>query len=180
MGSFVKACKAFWAALTSGPAAEIPTVVSTAPAADVGKIAALEAKLAGVEGQLDGKFREGAVYTLALLQREGRLVDFLKEDIAAFDDAQVGAAVRQIHAGCAKTIEAHFQVRPVVASPEGEKLRLADDFDPAEVTLTGDTPDKPPYQGTLVHKGWRADAVELPRRAGKIKTDIVCPAEVSF
>jgi len=177
MGSFVEACKAFWAALTAGPAVAGPAV---APAADAGKAAALESRMAELEAQLDGKFHEGAVYTLSLLQREGRLVDFLKEDISAYDDAQVGAAVRQIHAGCSKTVEGHFSVRPVLGSPEGERLRLADDFDPAEVVLTGDTPDKPPYQGTLVHKGWRAAAVELPRRAGKIKPDIICQAEVSF
>src|SRR5581483_11898321 len=37
---------------------------------------------------------------LTLLQREGRLVDFLLEDIQAYDDAQVGAAVRDIHQKC--------------------------------------------------------------------------------
>ena len=34
---------------------------------------------------------EAALQLLALLQREGRLVDFLEEDIAGFSDAQVGA-----------------------------------------------------------------------------------------
>src|SRR5262245_66406401 len=34
---------------------------------------------------------------LNLLQREGRLVDFLLEDIQAYSNDQVGAAVRDIH-----------------------------------------------------------------------------------
>src|SRR4051794_37026728 len=34
---------------------------------------------------------------LAILQREGRLVDFLMEDLQGIPDAQVGAAVREVH-----------------------------------------------------------------------------------
>ncbi|MCD4755860.1 MAG: DUF2760 domain-containing protein, partial [Deltaproteobacteria bacterium] len=40
------------------------------------------------------------VQTLGLLQREGRLIDFLQEDIEPYDDAQIGAAVREVHRGC--------------------------------------------------------------------------------
>ena len=35
-----------------------------------------------------------AVQMLALLQRDGRLIDFLTEDVAPYPDAQLGAAVR--------------------------------------------------------------------------------------
>ena len=41
-----------------------------------------------------------AVQILAALQREGRLIDFLEEDLSAYEDAQIGAAVRNIHQGC--------------------------------------------------------------------------------
>ena len=34
---------------------------------------------------------------LAILQRDSRLIDFLQEDIAAYSDDQIGAAVREIH-----------------------------------------------------------------------------------
>ncbi|MGH9309979.1 MAG: DUF2760 domain-containing protein, partial [Vicinamibacterales bacterium] len=37
-----------------------------------------------------------AVQLLGLLQRDGRLVDFLMEDLSAYDDGQVGAAVRDV------------------------------------------------------------------------------------
>src|SRR5262245_48893552 len=40
---------------------------------------------------------------LAVLQRDGRLIDFLEEDIDAYPDAQIGAAVRDIHRGCRKS-----------------------------------------------------------------------------
>src|SRR5216683_667825 len=45
---------------------------------------------------------------LALLQREGRLLDFLLEDIKAYQDAQVGAAVREIHQKCQAAIKEHL------------------------------------------------------------------------
>ena len=35
-----------------------------------------------------------------LLQRDGRLVDFRFEDVAVYSDAQVGAAVQEVHASC--------------------------------------------------------------------------------
>ena len=40
-----------------------------------------------------------AIQLLALLQREGRLVDFLREDLGSYSDAQIGAAARDVHAG---------------------------------------------------------------------------------
>ena len=42
---------------------------------------------------------EAALRLLALLQQEGRLVDFLEEDLAPYSDVQVGSAVRAIHGG---------------------------------------------------------------------------------
>src|SRR4030095_1327888 len=38
-----------------------------------------------------------AIQMLALLQRDGRLVDFLMEDLATYSDVQIGAAVRDVH-----------------------------------------------------------------------------------
>ena len=40
---------------------------------------------------------DAAVQFLGLLQREGRLVDFLREDIQPYDDAQIGALRRPAH-----------------------------------------------------------------------------------
>ena len=36
-------------------------------------------------------FEAGAVHLLFLLQKEGRLIDFLQESIEGYDDAQVGS-----------------------------------------------------------------------------------------
>src|SRR5262249_34215144 len=54
-----------------------------------------------------------ALQLLALLQREGRLVDFLEQDIASFSDADIGAAARVVHDGCRKALRGHVKIAPV-------------------------------------------------------------------
>ena len=126
------------------------------------------------------KLNEGAVFSLVLLQREGRMIDFLKENIDAFEDAQVGAAVRQIHAGCSKVLSENFDVKPLFTVTEGETVSLDDNFDASEVRLTGNVPEKSPYKGTLRHKGWIVNSVDLPKRTGKINDRVICPADIEF
>jgi hypothetical protein len=126
------------------------------------------------------KLNEGAVFSLVLLQREGRLIDFLKENIDAFEDSQIGAAVRQIHAGCSKVMTENFDVRPLFTANEGETVPLDDDFDPSEVRMTGNVPEKSPFNGILRHKGWTANNVNLPKRTGKVNGRVICPADIEF
>ena len=125
-------------------------------------------------------FNNGAVFTLTLLQREGRMIDFLQEDISGFDDAQIGAAVRQIHLGSRKVLEEHFSLIPVINTPENENVIVQENYDPSEITLVGEHPEVGPYTGILQHKGWQASKIELTIRSGKINESIICPAEVSF
>src|SRR3954463_4131073 len=42
------------------------------------------------------------LWLLTLLQREGRLLDFLLEDVESYANEQIGAAVRDIHRSCRK------------------------------------------------------------------------------
>src|SRR4051812_45882142 len=46
-----------------------------------------------------------ALQLLALLQREGRFVDFLQENVTGFSDQDVGAAARVVHEGCRKALK---------------------------------------------------------------------------
>ena len=64
-----------------------------------------------------------ATQFLALLQRDGRLLDFLMEDLAAYGDAQVGAAARDVHAGCRTVLTRYLSISPVVDEEEGQQLR---------------------------------------------------------
>jgi hypothetical protein len=95
--------------------------------------------------------RDPAVSLLALLQREGRLVDFLREDIAAYPDAQVGAAVRAIHASCRKVLDEHLALEPVRSEAEGARVLVERDFDASAIRLT-ETWRKPPFRGVLRHR----------------------------
>ena len=65
-----------------------------------------------------------ATQFLALLQRDGRLLDFLMEDLGAYGDAQVGAAARDVHAGCRAVLTRYLSISPVVDEEEGQQLKI--------------------------------------------------------
>ncbi len=110
----------------------------------------------------DAARAEGAVTLLRLLQREGRLVDFLREDIEGFSDEQVGAAVRRVHAGARAVLERYVRLEPVIAAKEGELVTIEREHNAAAIELTGNLGGGPPWRGVLQHHGYRAAAVQLP------------------
>lgn len=122
----------------------------------------------------------GALQLLALLQREGRLVDFVEEDLTGFPDASIGAAARTVHAGCKRAIEELFRLEPVYREPEGAKVTVAPGFDASAVRLTGNVVGQPPFQGALRHHGWRAREVKLPPAPDGKDLAILAPAEVEL
>jgi hypothetical protein len=121
-----------------------------------------------------------ALQLLSLLQREGRLVDFLQQDIASFPDADVGAAARVVHEGCRKALRAHAQIAPVRTEAEGSRVNLVGELDPDQVKLVGDVKGEPPYAGVLRHRGWKATKLELPNVVGEHDARILAPAEVEL
>lgn len=122
---------------------------------------------------------QGALRLLALLQEEGRLVDFLTESVEPYSDAQIGAATRDVHAGCAKALRAVVDLEPVLPGEEESEVTIEDGFDPAAIRLTGNVSGEPPFRGVLRHAGWRVQAVRLPERAG-VDPVVVAPAEVEL
>jgi len=125
---------------------------------------------------------DGAVALLALLQREARLVDFLMEDIAAYDDAQVGAAVRAVHEGSRKAVERHFELTPVVDGVEGAVTTLKaaglKASDAARLKLLGNVSAEGNVEsGILQHRGWLAKKADIPK-AAKGAERIIAPAEI--
>lgn len=124
--------------------------------------------------------REGALTLLALLQREGRLIDFLREDIDGYDDADIGAAVRDIHRGCKKVLDEHVALEPVMPGDEDSAVQVKAGFDPGEIKLIGKVAGEPPFAGTLRHHGWRATRAELPALSDGVDRRVVAPAEVEL
>jgi hypothetical protein len=122
----------------------------------------------------------GALAFLGILQREGRLVDFLRESIDGYDDATVGAAVRDIHRGCKKALDEHVTLEPAMGGAEGERVSVQPGFDASRIRLVGNVSGQPPFAGTLKHHGWVATKVKLPKAMGSIDHSIVSPAEVEL
>jgi hypothetical protein len=121
-----------------------------------------------------------AVQMLALLQRDGRLVDFLSEDVSPYPDSQLGAAVRTIHASCRQVLDRYLKLEPVIASDEDQPVTVPAGFDPATVKLLGNIVGQPPVKGLLRHRGWRVTEVRLPSLPQGIGREIVAPAEVEI
>jgi hypothetical protein len=118
---------------------------------------------------------------LAVLQRDGRLVDFLQEDIDSYSDAQIGAAVRDIHRGCRKSLHDYLTIEPIINAAEEAKVQVPSDFDPATIRLIGNVDGKPPFHGILKHHGWRVRSVHLPvLPAARDDSSVLTPAEVEI
>jgi hypothetical protein len=123
--------------------------------------------------------RSDALTLLAVLQREARLIDFLKEEIASYADAQIGAAVRDVHRDAAAALERLFALRPLMDQPEGSDVPLTPAPDAARIKLVGNLGGTPPARGRLQHAGWQATKTDLPQFTGSADSPkVIAPAEV--
>jgi hypothetical protein len=120
-----------------------------------------------------------ALRLLAFLQEEGRLVDFLTEELSPYSDEQIGAATRGIHANCAKALREVVALERVMPGTEDETVTLEPGFDAGAIRLVGNVSGQPPFHGTLRHAGWRATHVAVPARASA-NPFVVAPAEVEI
>ncbi len=120
-----------------------------------------------------------ALRLLATLQEEGRLVDFLEEDVAPYSDEQIGAAVRGIHERSQRALRSCVKLEPVLRGAEGETTTVPPGFDPAAVRLVGNVSGTPPFTGVIRHPGWRVTGVTIPSRTG-VDDHVIAPAEVEI
>lgn len=123
---------------------------------------------------------DAALQLLGLLQKEARFIDFIKEDITSYGDADIGIAARVVHEGCNKAINEHFTLAPIRKEDEGGLITLAAGFDAASVRLTGDIIGSAPFNGTLIHKGWQVTDMNLPKLTQGHNAAIIAPAEVEL
>lgn len=121
-----------------------------------------------------------ALQLLSMLQREGRLVDFLQEDVAAFPDADVGAAARIVHEGCRKVVRQYLALEPVLPQQEGDRVDVPAGFDAQRIRLTGNVAGAPPFTGALKHHGWVTTAVKFPSTSPALDPRVLAPAEVEL
>lgn len=123
---------------------------------------------------------DSALVLLGLLQKEGRFVDFLQEEITNYSDHEIGTAARVVHQGCQKVLKDYLSIAPVRSEAEGSRVTLERGFDPSAVRPIGNVVGEPPFTGALMHRGWRATEVRLPRVSGSRDVSILAPAEVEL
>lgn len=121
-----------------------------------------------------------ALALLAMLQREGRFVDFLQENVAAYPDADVGAAARIVHEGCRKVLGQYLSLSPVLPQSEGDRVTVPAGFDANRIRLTGNVAGQPPFSGSLKHHGWVTSEVRFPTVSTAMDPRVLAPAEVEL
>ena len=117
---------------------------------------------------------------LTLMQREGRLIDFLMENVDGADNETLGAGVRSIHQACQKVLKDHLDMEPVIKAEEKSIVEVKVGFDPSAIRLTGNVTGSPPFKGTLEHHGWRVSKIKVNKPAEGQDAFVVHPAEVEL
>ncbi len=123
---------------------------------------------------------DAALQLLAILQDKARFIDFVKEDMSAHSDEDVGMVARVIHEGCNKALNEHFTFAPICKEQEGDKITLLDGFDATKVRVTGNIVGNPPFSGTLIHRGWQVTEMRLPATIEGHNSHIIATAEVEL
>lgn len=121
-----------------------------------------------------------ALQLLSILQREGRFIDFLQEDMSGAGDADIGAAARVVQEGCKRGLAEYVKVAAIRTEAEGAQVTLEPGYDAAQTRVTGNVAGQPPYRGILAHHGWRVESVHLPRLAESHDPRVLAPAEVEL
>ncbi len=123
---------------------------------------------------------DAALQLLSLLQKEARFIDFIKEDVTSYSDADIGVAARVVHEGCNKALNEHFSLAAIRNEQEGSKVTLSQGFDAGLVRLTGNITGTAPFTGTLIHKGWQVTKISLPKLTQGHDATIIAAAEVEL
>ena len=134
--------------------------------------------------------RSEALTLLAALQREGRLVDFLREDLGGATDAQIGAVARDLQRDCRAAVERFFALAPLSDKTEGSRVELPAGYDAAQYHVLGGAKPATSCEqesdglnaavcGVVLHPGWRATKCEVPTYTGPESGHLViAPCEV--
>jgi hypothetical protein len=179
-GNFAARVRAAWVSSRKESPAGMPTGASGAAATADEAATGGESPLNREPGSPARDRSDAALQLLGLMQREGRLVDFLQQDLTGFSDADVGSAARVVHEGCRRALQSRATITPCRTEAEGAQVTLPTGFDAHLVKISGNLAGEPPYRGVLRHGGWRVQALELPELVGDANPEIIQPAEVEL
>ncbi len=171
MGRISLAFRSFFSILGSGK-------LSPEAATELGLVSRVAARTPAPKAESTVTTSDGAIQILGILQRDARLVDFLMEDISAYADDQVGAAVRTLHDHSRKALTQYVTMSPVIDGVEGAFTKVASSDG---VKWTGNVPPEGKAEGgVLRHRGWKVDSIQLPTVTAKSKIAIIAPAEIEI
>jgi hypothetical protein len=149
-----------------------------------GKVNALinkpEPKIEAAKTPAQEKVHASGLFVLSMFQQEGRLIDFLQQDVAAFSDEEVGAAARVVHGGCRKALDRLVTTARIMKDDEGATVNVPAGFDSNRIRLTGNVTGQPPFKGVLKHHGWSATELKFPTLAENMDYRVLAPAEVEL
>jgi hypothetical protein len=168
------AFRCFFRILFREPFAQSVKRLEQADGAPAGPVASAPEEVRPEQAHASGLF------LLSMLQREGRFLDFLQEDVAPFSDSEVGAASRIVHDGCRKVVQQYLQLEPVLKEAEGARVTVPAGFDAQKIRLTGNVAGQAPFQGSLKHHGWLTRTIGLPPVPDSLDLRVLAPAEVEL
>lgn len=169
------AAEAVRMALNKGGTARVASSDSSAPSAST---AIKEPNTAKPPIATSSSSRSDALTLLSTLQREARLLDLLYEPLESIDDAQVGAAARQVIKETQKALNRMFTIEPLASASEGETIDIPKPASPIRYKLVGRAADGA-SRAVVVHRGWKADRSQVPQWTGSKEDSLVlAPIEI--
>jgi len=114
--------------------------------------------------------RSEAITLLALLQRRAGLIDLIYEDLQGLSDEQIGAMARGVLDQTHQCLEECLIVSTIVDGQEGDSIEIPDAASPNRWSILGDVSSE---RGRLMHPGWIASQLELPRWKGSEENSLV-------
>lgn len=122
--------------------------------------------------------RSDALTLLSTLQREARFLDLVGEPLEGFEDAQVGAAARQVLSDVRKTLDRMFAIQPLATEDEGSTVSIPKPASPARYHVIGRNAEQA-TRGTLVHRGWKVERCQTPTWNGaRDDAFVLSPVEI--
>ena len=136
--------------------------------------------LSSASSAAKGSAEAEVIAFLGRMQDKGRLVDFLMDDISGYPDQDVGQAARVVYEGCRAVLKEHFAIEPLHPSAEGSRVTVPQGYRTAEFQLSGRLTGEAPFQGTLLHRGWKVTSARLPKVMTKDEGELptLAPAQV--
>lgn len=135
---------------------------------------------AGVVETAPERVHASGLHLLAALQREGRLIDFVQQDVTGFSDEDVAAAARVVHEGCRRVLRQGLELGPAIGEAEGAAMVVPAGFDAGRIRLVGNVAGQPPFRGVVRHPGWVVKDVRLPAVTGTMDPRVLAAAEVEL